>query len=152
MAMAGRKPADRPTVTRHKPTVDWTEVANVPYTGPRPDLPTSRSVINPKGEIQEFPIENRTRDWWDAVSTMPHCAIWHKSDWQFAVDTAMVHADACHGKTTAMAELRMREKIMGTTVDARRDLRIRYVDPEPEAAEISPVSDLSERRQKLLDA
>jgi hypothetical protein len=152
MAMAGRKPADRPTVTRHKPTVDWTEVINVPYNGDRPDLPTSRSVINPKGEIQEFPIENRTREWWDAISTMPHCVLWSKSDWMFAVDTAMVHADACHGKTTAMAELRMREKIMGTTVDARRDLRIRYVDPEPEQSEISPVADLSERRQKLLDA
>ena len=152
MAMAGRKPADRPTVTRHKPTVDWTEVENVPYEGERPELPATRMVMNPKGELQEWPIEQRTHDWWQALTTMPHCVLWSKSDWQFALDTAMVHADACHGKTTAMAELRMREKIMGTTVDARRDLRIRYIDPEPEAPEISAVADLSERRQKLLDA
>lgn len=152
MAMAGRKPADRPTVTRHKPTVDWTEVVNVPYTGPKPELPTSRMVMNPKGELQEFPIEPRTREWWEAISTMPHCVLWHQSDWQFAIDTAMVHADACHGKTTAMGELRQREKIMGTTVDARRDLRIRYIEPEAEAPTIVPVASLDDRRQKLLDA
>lgn len=150
--MAGRKPADRPTVTRHKPTVDWTEVENVPYTGERPELPTHRMVMNPKGELQEWPIEQRTHDWWAAVTSMPHCVLWSKSDWQFALDTAMVHADAAHGKTTAMAELRMREKIMGTTVDARRDLRIRYVEPEADAPEIAVVADISERRQKLLDA
>jgi len=152
MAIAGRKPADRPTVTRHKPTVDWTEVAAVPYTGPKPELPTSRQVMTPKGELQEFPIEPRTRVWWEAISSMPHCILWQDSDWQFAVDTAMVHADACHGKTTAMAELRMREKVMGTTVDARRDLRIRYVEPEPETPAIAPVASLDDRRQKLLDA
>lgn len=152
MAMAGRKPADRPTVTRHKPTIEWTEVLNESYTGPRPELPTSRMIMTPKGELQEFPIETRTFDWWDAISTMPHCVLWTKSDWQFALDTALVHAEACHGKAAAMSELRQREKIMGTTVDARRDLRIRYVDPEPEAAEIAPVASLTDRRQKLLDA
>lgn len=152
MAIAGRKPADRPTVTRHKPTVDWTEVENTPYAGPKPELPLSRLIMNPKGELQEYPLEARTRDWWEAVSTMPHCVLWQPSDWQFAVDTAMVHADAAHGKTTAMAELRMREKVMGTTVDARRDLRIRYVDPEADGPAIAPVADLTDRRQKLLDA
>lgn len=152
MAMAGRKPADRPTVTRHKPTVDWTEVPNVPYTGETPELPATRWVMNPKGELQEYPLEKRTHDWWEALTSMPHCILWQKSDWQFALDTAMVHADACHGKTTAMAELRMREKIMGTTVDARRDLRIRYIDQEAEAPTIAPVADLVDRRQKLLDA
>jgi hypothetical protein len=152
MAMAGRKPADRPTVTRHKPTVDWTEVVNVTYDGTRPELPTSRMVMNPKGELQEFPVESRTRDWWEAITTMPHCVLWQPSDWQFALDTAMVHADACHGKTTAMGELRQREKIMGTTVDARRDLRIRYVEPESETPQIAAVANIVDRRQKLLDA
>jgi len=152
MAMAGRKPADRPTVTRHKPTVDWTEVVNAPYTGPKPTLPESRMVMTPKGELQEFPIEARTHAWWEAVTTMPHCVLWHPSDWQFALDTAMVHADAAHGKTTAMAELRMREKVMGTTVDARRDLRIRYIEPEQDGPTIAAVANLDARRQKLLDA
>ena len=32
------------------------------------------------------------------------------------------------GDTRQAGELRQREKIMGTTLDARRDLRIRYVE------------------------
>lgn len=152
MGMAGRKPADRPTVTRHKPTVDWTDVPNVPYSGPKPKLPESRTVMTPRGELQQFPLESRTHEWWAAVSTMPHCVLWTPSDWQFALDTAMVHADANHGKAAAMAELRQREKIMGTTVDSRRDLRIRYIDPEVDVLDIAPVASLTDRRQKLLDA
>ena len=152
MPVTGPKPSGRQLASRMPHKTDWTEVVNVPYDGDRPELPASRQVMNPKGELQEWPLEKRTLDWWQAVSTMPHCVLWSKSDWMFAVDTAMVHADAAHGKTTAMAELRMREKIMGTTVDARRDLRIRYIDPEPNAPEIAVVANFSERRQKLLDA
>lgn len=151
MGMAGRKPADRPTVTRHKPTVDWTDVLNVPYEGQTPELPLSRTILK-EGEPVEIPIENRTRYWWNALIKMPHCILWQDSDWAFALDTAMVHAAASHGQVTAMAELRMREKIMGTTVDSRRDLRIRYVDPEPEILAVAEVAKLSDRRQKLLDA
>lgn len=151
MGMAGRKPADRPTVTRHKPTVDWTEVPNVNYDGSCPELPLSRSVIK-EGEPMEIPIESRTRDWWSALIQMPHCILWQESDWAFAVDTAMVHAMANHGVVSAMAELRMREKVMGTTVDSRRDLRIRYVDPENQAPELLPVANIDDRRQRLLDA
>ena len=64
----------------------------------------------------------------------------------------MVHAMANHGAISAMAELRMREKVMGTTVDARRDLRIRYVEIEEEAPQLELVSSMDERRQRLLDA
>lgn len=151
MAMAGRKPSDRPTVTRHKPTHDWTEVPNVPYDGEHPELPLSRTVLKGDEPI-EIPIENRTRDWWNALTKMPHCVLWQDSDWAFALDTAMVQAAASHGQVTAMAELRMREKVLGTTVDARRDLRIRYVEPEQEAPTIAVVSQIDDRRQKLMDA
>jgi len=150
MAMAGRKPSERPTVTRHKPTHDWTEVPNVPYSGDHPELPLSRTVLKGDEPI-EVPIENRTRAWWSALCKMPHCVLWQDSDWAFALDTAMVHAAASHGQVTAMAELRMREKVLGTTVDARRDLRIRYVEPEAQVA-VAPVASIDDRRQKLLDA
>jgi len=53
---------------------------------------------------------------------------------------------------SAMSELRQREKIMGTTVDSRRDLRIRYVEPEDEVATLAPVDNLDDRRQRLLNA
>jgi hypothetical protein len=151
MALPGRKPNDK-SVNRNAPRVDWTEVPNVPYSGPVPELPLSRTFINPKGEPQEVPIEKRTRDWFEAITKMPHCILWQPSDWQFCLDTAMVHASASHGSVTAMGELRQREKIMGTTVDARRDLRIRYIDPEPEVPVIAAVASIDDRRTRLLDA
>jgi len=64
---------------------------------------------------------------------MPHCALWSESDWLFAVDSASTAA-LYHetGDMRASSELRQRERVLGVTADARRDLRIRYV---PEVAE-----------------
>lgn len=152
MVMRGNKPSDRPTVTRHKPRVDWVEVLNVPFDGEKPELPETREVMNKAGDVAVYPIGKQTRDWWASVSQMPHCVLWGPSDWSFALDTALVHAQASVGVITAAGELRQREKIMGTTVDARRDLRIRYVDPEPETEYLAPVNDLAERRKRLADA
>ena len=59
---------------------------------------------------------------------------------------------ANHGIISARAELRMREKVRGTTVDSRRDLRIRYVDFEDEAPQLEAVASIEDRRQRLLDA
>jgi hypothetical protein len=152
MVMRGSKPSDRPTVTRHKPTVDWTDVANVPYDGPRPELPDIREIVNKAGELSTFPMPDQTVEWWESVTTMPHCVLWSRSDWAFCLDTALVHAQAVTGVVSAMAELRQREKIIGTTVDARRDLRIRYVEPEAETVGLAPVEDLDDRRNRLLNA
>jgi hypothetical protein len=152
VGMMGRKPADRPTVTRHKPTVDWTDVNAVPFSGPVPDLPDVRTVTLRSGDIVELPMPDETRRWWSAISAMPHCVLWHESDWQYALDTALVHAQAIHGVLSAMAELRLREKTLGTTVDARRDLRIRYVPVEDEVETVQVVDELSERRKRLLNA
>lgn len=152
MPISGAKPSGRPTVNRNKPTYEWTTLPAVPYDGPKPELPTFRQVMVKNGEVVVVPIEDRTREWWQAVSAMPHCSLWIESDWQFALDTAMVHASAVYGSVTAAAELRQREKVLGTTVDARRDLRIRYVDEQnQEVAEVipSPVTKLDDRRSRL---
>lgn len=106
--------------TRHAPTHEWAEFANAPYTG-APALPRRTGGAWPAATLR----------WWKAVSSMPHCGVWTDTDWQFAVDTAEVHARFASGLTTAAAELRQRESRMGTTMDARRDLRIRYVEPKP---------------------
>jgi hypothetical protein len=59
---------------------------------------------------------------------------------------------AQNGIRSAMAELRMREKTLGTTWESRRDLRIRYVEPEEEQTQLAVVDQLDDRRQRLLDA
>ena len=150
MALPGRKPSDRPIVHRNKPAVDWTDVTAEPYTGPSPDLPEVRQTVDKNGLVSEIPYSNATRKWWSSVSSMPHCVLWHDSDWAYALDTAVVHDQASYGSVSAMAELRLREKSLGTTFDARRDLRIRYVEPETESLAI--VDELDDRRRRLLDA
>lgn len=79
---------------------------------------------------QEWPAE--TKRWWRTVSRMPHCVLWTDADWQFALDTALIAAGFHAGDMRLATELRAREKILGTTGDARRDLRIRYVDQAAE--------------------
>jgi hypothetical protein len=152
MVMPGKKPSDGPTVTRHKPTVDWVDVIDVPYTGDCPELPDVRTVATSQGDLYQVPIPDGTYVWWRSLRRMPHCVLWQDSDWSYALDTAMVHAQASLGQIGAMAELRMREKTLGTTVDARRDLRLRYVEPIVEAVVLAPVADISDRRKRLLDS
>ncbi len=71
------------------------------------------------------------------------------------MDTAIVAAAFHSGSVAAAAELRQREKILGTTLDARRDLRIRYVDPgapaetEDQGEEAPSVASLDDYRASL---
>jgi hypothetical protein len=150
MAMSGRKPSERPVVHRKTPSVDWTEVPNTPYVGDRPELPETRQTVDKTGIVTDLPYSAATRKWWESISSMPHCVLWHASDWAYALDTAVVHDQASYGSVSAMAELRLREKSLGTTFDARRDLRIRYVDAEP--VTLAVVDELDDRRRRLLDA
>ena len=81
MPVAGRKPKpEGQAVNRHKPTHDWIEVVDVPFQG-GPKLPK---------DGRTWPTW--TKRWWGVVSTMPHCVLWTDSDWEFALDTAVLKA------------------------------------------------------------
>lgn len=121
MAVVGRKPKDADKrVNRHAPRHDWTEVPNVPFAD-GPKLPSRRT------QNRSWPA--MTKRWWTTLSQMPHCVLWSESDWSFALDTALIAAAFHDGELQRAAELRNREKLLGVTVEHRRDLRIRYVDP-----------------------
>lgn len=158
--MGGRKPKDEDRkVTRHPLTHDWVQVPDKPFRGKRPTLPTKRLVAVRGGGSEEVALLKLTRDWWAGVSSMPHCVLWSTTDWQYAITTALVADLAYRGSTSAASELRQREAILGTTVDARRDLRIRYVTPleaaaateDVEAKLPTAVPSLTERRRRLMD-
>jgi hypothetical protein len=138
MAIAGAKPKPQgQSRTRHKPVHEWTEVVDVPFVG-APKLPPNR--------LGGKPWPRLTRGWWKAISTMPHCKLWNSGDWQFALDAALVAADFHDGNVRSATELRNREKVLGTTVDYRRDLRIRYVPvPEVGSAEVASLDDFRAR-------
>lgn len=162
MPAAGRKPVDGPKRNRVKPTHDWTLVADIPYDGDKPDLPKSTLVSGRSAKLLA-----QTERWWDVISSMPHCVLWTAGDWLFAIETVYVAEAVFRGDMVRAAELRTRCKQMGTTLDARRDLRIRYVDPaelenddEPEPKKTpakgkgskSNVTSMDARRRRLTDA
>ncbi|HEX5119830.1 MAG TPA: hypothetical protein VFW65_31985 [Pseudonocardiaceae bacterium] len=93
----------------------------------------------------KWPAE--TRKWWRTVSRMPHCVLWTDADWRFAMDTAVVAAAFHAGDVRVANELRQREKLLGTTGDARRDLRIRYVDAMVEHADPAIVRAMDDYRR-----
>jgi hypothetical protein len=121
MPVRGAKPKPPgQAVTRHK-ALDWAEVPNIPHDGP-PLRPYRRNGKPwPEGAKRK----------WEAWRTMPHAALWTPADWEFAFDSIEIAANFMgEGHDPRMAaELRSREKVMGTTVDFRRDIRVRYVDP-----------------------
>lgn len=140
MPVAGRKPKpEGQKRNRMKPAHDWVEVLRVPFKG-APKLPRQM----PDGRA--WPAW--TKRWWATVSSMPHCVLWDEADWQFATDTALIAAALHTGDTRVATELRNREKVLGTTVDFRRDLRIRYVD-EIQAEEAAGVTNISDYRAAL---
>ena len=135
MAIPGTKPKPEGQArNRNKPTYEWVEVVNVPFED-APKLPKAR----PDGR----PWAAWSKRKWAAWSTMPHCKLWGDAEWDFAVDALECHARFLEGSTPAAVELRNREKVLGTTVDYRRDLRIRYVDAPAEAAgeNVTQISD-----------
>jgi hypothetical protein len=135
MPVQGRKPKPPgQAVTRHKPTHDWTEVPNVPFEG-APQLPETRS--------DGRPWPSRTRQKWQAWSAMPHCKLWGPAEWDFALDSIELAAQFHEGNARIATELRNRERVLGTTVDYLRDLRIRYVDvaPAPQDATVTRLND-----------
>lgn len=148
MPPAGAKPKPPGhSVTRHALTHDWLEVENVPFAD-GPELPDAGvpGLSNPNSG-SPTPWPRRTRDKWDAWRTMPHCKLWGPAEWDFALDSigmaALYHIT---GEQKYATELRNREKILGTTMDFRRSLRIRYTEPKVDATTSGDVVSMSDYR------
>lgn len=148
MAIRGPEPRSRHSTRRL--THEFIDVLNEPFAGRPPvSLPRKRIIRMGAAEI-EADVLPMTRDWWNTIRKMPHCILWAESDWLFAQTTALVADLAFRGVSSAATELRVRERIMGVTVDDRRALRIRYVEriedePPPPPAKVVNL----DRRQRI---
>ena len=119
------KPAGQ-AINRNKLTTEWIEVEDVAFSGSYPKLPARRPSWR-----------KRTRDKWAAWCAMPHAKLWGPAEWDYALDAIELAARFHEGTASAseVTELRNREKVLGTTLDYRRALRIRYVPARDAAAE-----------------
>ncbi len=157
MALTGPDP--KQTKLGHSPNAEWTDVPDVAF-----DDGGERMLPKSPGGRRKWHVQ--VVDWWDEVRRMPHCALWTDTDWRFALEIAFLKQEMWRDieagalKSTLAAEIRRREDQIGTTAEARRKLRIRYVDPDrarsrqnvPQPAGIpggAPVVSLGDRRARM---
>lgn len=122
---------------------------DVPYTGPKPDLPETRTVQYVSKEdglvTEHVRISDMTRSWWAALTVLPHCVAWRDSDWSFALATALIADAVFAGDNTRAAELRTRETQMWATADSRRTNKITYSPVTAESSsEVANIEDYRE--------
>jgi len=116
---------------------EWTEVPNVPFAG-GPDLPERRA------NGSKWPQQTVAK--WETWRTLPHAKLWGPAEWSFALDSIELAAQFHEGEAKAATELRNREKVLGTTQDYLRGIRVRYVDPDKVADRPAAVSNIDDYR------
>ena len=114
--------------------------------GPRPKDPAKRArsnsdplpviVLAPKYSVQpalpeSFPWPARTLEWWRMWAESPQAPIFTSTDWDFLLDTALIHADVWgNWNLDRLAELRLRVAKFGATPEDRARLRITFAQAD----------------------
>lgn len=73
----------------------------------------------------------RTRQWWATWRSSPQAQALTDTDWDFLLDTALLHSLMWQGATSVAAELRLRVAKFGATPEDRARLRMQ-VEPAAE--------------------
>lgn len=136
--MAGRGPAPkavrtRPNDTARRQAEMTTLAADGELRGP---------------ELPAGPWHERTVAWWDTWRRSALAVAFTATDWDFLLDTALLHSRMWEGEAGLAGELRLRAAKFGATPEDRLRLRVQ-VDAEVEAApKARPMS--TDRRKRLL--
>lgn len=89
-----------------------------------PELPDFR--VERDGELVEFVWPERTREWWVTWVASPQAEHFSSTDWEFLLDTALIHAKVWSGDLSAAPELRLRVAKFGATMEDRARLRMQF--------------------------
>ena len=120
--MAGRGPAPKDPEKRRRRNADPVPatviIEDAPHAVEPPELP---------GEI-EWPVV--TLAWWATWRNSPQARTFTATDWDFLVDTALLHARFWKGDEKVAAELRLRVAKFGATPEDRARLRMHVGEPE----------------------
>jgi len=141
MAGNGPRPKDASKRARtNKDTITPSLVTFVKGNQPRlPRLPSGK--WNP-----------RTLVWWDKWKTSPQATLFMATDWEFLLETALIHHNFWNGDMTMAGELRLRVAKFGATIEDRVKLRIQYAQASEAENKVAKVVIKAEDRYSGLKA
>lgn len=128
--MAGRGPAPKDPEKRRRRNVD----------------PVPTTVLSDDGEVRgpdlpggiKWPMV--TLAWWETWRSSPQAATFTQTDWDFLVDTALLHARFWEGDAKVAGELRLRVAKFGATPEDRARLRMQVGEPDEPPSPEKPAS------------
>ena len=136
--MPGRGPAPKAERSRPNDTArrkaEFTKVADDGQVR-GPDLP-------------DYAWHERTVAWYDTWRRSPMAATFIEADWDFLIDTAMLHTEMWNGSPGLAAEIRLRVGKLAGTPEDRLRLRIEVDTEVKQVAQVTTMSD--DRKQRLV--
>lgn len=126
--MAGRGPAPKPDDTRARRNKPPAPAQNLSVDG------ELRGPTLPKGMTWPEP----TKKWWLNWRKSAQAKTFVASDWDFLLETALLHAAFWDGDKTVAAELRLRVAKFGATPEDRLRLRMNITQPDEDGAQGEP--------------
>jgi hypothetical protein len=123
--MAGRGPAPKDPSKLHPRSKPGPAQRVVTADGELrgPDLPDSR----------DWP--DQTRSWWHTWRNSPQSQSFTPTDWDFLLDTALLHSRFWRGDDKVASELRLRVAKFGATPEDRMRLRLQIDEAEAKPAQ-----------------
>lgn len=130
--MAGRGPAPKDSARRARRNADPVRTSVIRFElANQPDLPSLG--LDKDGE--EIAWHPRTVAWWEMWRTSPQAEHFMASDWDFLLDTALMHhAMWSKGQWTLAAEVRLRVAKFGATPEDRARLRMQFAEADDKDA------------------
>lgn len=144
--MAGHGPPRKPAGERARRNADpAAEVTVTPDDELRgPDLPDD---LWDHALDQRLRWPSMTQRWWLNWRRSPQAQAFTSTDWDFLVETALLHSRFVNGDAGVASELRLRVAKFGATPEDRLRLRM-AITPPPPATTASPKSDeVAEKRE-----
>lgn len=105
-----------------------------------------RGPVLPDGD---WPVQ--TVAWWETWRSSALAQTFGATDWQFLLDSALLHAELWRGNLGVAPELRLRVAKFGATPEDRLRLKV-VVDEDVNAAREVPRKTGTDRRRRLLKA
>lgn len=139
--MAGRGPAPKPQLTRDNDQARR-EAATTKV--------TNDGVLRGMPLPNETPWHPRTVAWWATWRRSPLAQTFTEADWDFLLDTALLHSEMWNGETRLASEIRLRVSAFGSTPEARLRLKLKIDNDVVEIAQTVNMDDARRNRLKAI--